>query len=82
MQWIERWTSNPKVPGSNPGWDNILYRNNIDQKFIFVQFYKNSIVCNKNVGKIISEKNLGEMVPYWLIRSSKGFEKNRQKIYS
>ena len=21
-QWIARWTSNPKVPGSNPGWDD------------------------------------------------------------
>ena len=21
-QWIARWISNPKVPGSNPGWDN------------------------------------------------------------
>ena len=20
-QWIARWISNPKVPGSNPGWD-------------------------------------------------------------
>ena len=56
-QWIQRWISNPKVLGSNPGWDNILYRNNIDQKLIFVQIYKNSVVCNKNVGKIISEKN-------------------------
>ena len=23
-QWLARWTSNPKVPGSNPGWDVVL----------------------------------------------------------
>ena len=23
-QWIARWTSNPKVPGSSPGWDVLL----------------------------------------------------------
>ena len=25
-QWIARWISNPKVPGSNPGWDNTFFR--------------------------------------------------------
>ena len=24
-QWIARWTSNPKVPGSNPGSDENFY---------------------------------------------------------
>ena len=24
-QWIARWTSNPKVPGSNPGGDAFLF---------------------------------------------------------
>ena len=31
-QWIARWISNPKVPGSNPGWDNTFYWTKFSQE--------------------------------------------------
>ena len=31
-QRIARWTSNPKVPGSNPGWDIFFFRGTLHQR--------------------------------------------------
>ena len=62
-QWIARWISNPKVPGSNPGWDITFCKTSVRL---------NTIDFEPNVTNIVTDHtSMKALFVVWLTRSLK-----------